>query len=219
MLGSRVQQGTAFKYEHKPRAFSLSCTYRRFLYRPQVIRHYHGHLSAVYDLDLHPTIDVLVTCSRDATARVRHHESAHVLICWWLIMNLVCCVCVCGRFGTSGPRQMSTLFLDTPTQWLPSNVKVPSHRWLQVYIRLIFYISERISFSVMLMFDVLCFPPSGSHDTTIRLWDLVAGKTRATLTNHKKSVRALVLHPRQYVSCVTWFWVNKKNTSVRSTIN
>lgn len=38
----------------------------------QVIRHYHGHLSAVYDLDLHPTIDVLVTCSRDATARVSH---------------------------------------------------------------------------------------------------------------------------------------------------
>ncbi|KPP69084.1 pleiotropic regulator 1-like [Scleropages formosus] len=36
------------------------------------------------------------------------------------------------------------------------------------------------------------------HDTTIRLWDLIAGKTRATLTNHKKSVRALVLHPRQY---------------------
>lgn len=37
----------------------------------------------------------------------------------------------------------------------------------------------------------------GSHDTTIRLWDLVAGKTRVTLTNHKKSVRAVVLHPRQ----------------------
>uniref|UniRef100_A0A2K5ZI12 Pleiotropic regulator 1 n=1 Tax=Mandrillus leucophaeus TaxID=9568 RepID=A0A2K5ZI12_MANLE len=37
-----------------------------------------------------------------------------------------------------------------------------------------------------------------SHDTTIRLWDLVAGKTRVTLTNHKKSVRAVVLHPRHY---------------------
>ncbi|TSL54339.1 Pleiotropic regulator 1 [Bagarius yarrelli] len=48
----------------------------------QVIRHYHGHLSAVYDLDLHPTIDVLVTCSRDATARVwdiRTKANAHTL--------------------------------------------------------------------------------------------------------------------------------------------
>jgi len=36
----------------------------------QVIRHYHGHLSAVYSIDIHPTIDVLVTCGRDATARV-----------------------------------------------------------------------------------------------------------------------------------------------------
>ena len=36
----------------------------------QTVRHYHGHLSACYDLDLHPTIDVLVTCGRDATVRV-----------------------------------------------------------------------------------------------------------------------------------------------------
>ncbi|KAI8421938.1 hypothetical protein MSG28_009853, partial [Choristoneura fumiferana] len=36
----------------------------------KVIRHYHGHLSAVYTLALHPTIDVLVSAGRDATARV-----------------------------------------------------------------------------------------------------------------------------------------------------
>ena len=35
-----------------------------------MIRHYHGHLSAVYSMALHPTIDVLVTCGRDSTARV-----------------------------------------------------------------------------------------------------------------------------------------------------
>lgn len=37
---------------------------------------------------------------------------------------------------------------------------------------------------------------TGSHDCTIRLWDLVAGRSRVTLTHHKKSVRALVVHPR-----------------------
>ena len=37
----------------------------------QTVRHYHGHLSACYALDLHPTIDILVTCGRDATVRVR----------------------------------------------------------------------------------------------------------------------------------------------------
>lgn len=36
----------------------------------KVIRNYHGHLSAVYALDIHPTIDVLVSCGRDGTARV-----------------------------------------------------------------------------------------------------------------------------------------------------
>ncbi|KAG0247308.1 hypothetical protein BG011_001703, partial [Mortierella polycephala] len=35
----------------------------------KVIRHYHGHLSGVYAMALHPTLDVLVTSGRDATAR------------------------------------------------------------------------------------------------------------------------------------------------------
>ena len=38
---------------------------------------------------------------------------------------------------------------------------------------------------------------TGSHDCTIRLWDLAAGKSKVTLTNHKKSVRSVVLHPTQ----------------------
>jgi len=40
---------------------------------------------------------------------------------------------------------------------------------------------------------------SGSHDHTIKLWDLAAGKCLSTLTNHKKSIRALALHPTEYV--------------------
>ncbi|KAJ7809704.1 WD40-repeat-containing domain protein [Mycena olivaceomarginata] len=35
-------------------------------------------------------------------------------------------------------------------------------------------------------------------DSTVRLWDLAAGKTRVTLTHHKKSVRALAIHPTEY---------------------
>lgn len=27
-------------------------------------------MSAVYDIDIHPTLDVILTCGRDATARV-----------------------------------------------------------------------------------------------------------------------------------------------------
>ncbi|CAG8498188.1 15831_t:CDS:2 [Acaulospora colombiana] len=39
---------------------------------------------------------------------------------------------------------------------------------------------------------------TGSMDSTIRLWDLAAGKTLTTLTHHKKSVRALALHPSEF---------------------
>lgn len=48
----------------------------------KVIRHYHGHLSGVYALALHPTLDVLVTSGRDASARVwdmRTKAQIHVL--------------------------------------------------------------------------------------------------------------------------------------------
>ena len=35
-------------------------------------------------------------------------------------------------------------------------------------------------------------------DGTVRLWDLVAGRAASVLTNHKKAVRALTLHPTEY---------------------
>ena len=39
---------------------------------------------------------------------------------------------------------------------------------------------------------------TGSVDTHVRLWDLAAGKATAVLTHHKKSVRALALHPTEF---------------------
>ena len=40
---------------------------------------------------------------------------------------------------------------------------------------------------------------TGSHDSQIKLWDLVAGKCYSTLTHHKKSVRGMALHPTKYM--------------------
>lgn len=39
---------------------------------------------------------------------------------------------------------------------------------------------------------------TGSADSTIRLWDLRYAKTMSTLTFHKKSVRAMAAHPKEY---------------------
>ncbi|KAI0263655.1 WD40-repeat-containing domain protein [Gloeopeniophorella convolvens] len=39
---------------------------------------------------------------------------------------------------------------------------------------------------------------TGSMDSTVRLWDLAADKTMVTPTHHKKSVRALAIHPTEY---------------------
>lgn len=40
--------------------------------------------------------------------------------------------------------------------------------------------------------------PLYQANTPVRLWDLAAGKTMVTLTHHKKSVRALAIHPTEY---------------------
>jgi pleiotropic regulator 1 len=47
-----------------------------------VIRHYHGHLSGVFAINVHPVLDVLVTGGRDSVARVwdmRTKHQIHVL--------------------------------------------------------------------------------------------------------------------------------------------
>jgi len=46
---------------------------------------------------------------------------------------------------------------------------------------------------------------SGSMDHMVRLWDLAAGKCAVTLTHHKKSIRALAIHPKEYTftSCAS----------------
>jgi len=48
----------------------------------KIIRHYHGHLSGVYCLSLHPTLDIMVTGGRDSSVRVwdiRTKAPIHVL--------------------------------------------------------------------------------------------------------------------------------------------
>lgn len=107
----------------------------------KVIRHYHGHLSGVYALSLHPTLDFLVTSGRDASARVwdmRTKAQIHVLSGHTATVADVKC-------QESDPQVIT-----------------------------------------------------GSMDSTVRLWDLAAGKTMVTLTHHKKSVRALAIHPTEY---------------------
>jgi len=47
----------------------------------QVVRHYHGHLSGVFCLKLHPTLDLLVTGGRDAVARVWDMRTKHQIHC------------------------------------------------------------------------------------------------------------------------------------------
>ena len=39
---------------------------------------------------------------------------------------------------------------------------------------------------------------SSSLDSTVRMWDLVAGKTMGVLTHHKKGVRTLATHPTEF---------------------
>lgn len=58
-------------------------------------------------------------------------------------------------------------------------------------------IESRILFPIETVKQVI----TGSHDATIKLWDLRKNKTMTTLTHHKKSVRAMALHAQQPAFC------------------
>lgn len=107
----------------------------------KVIRHYHGHLSGIYALAQHPTLDVIVTAGRDSTARV------------WDMRTKTCVHVLHGHTDTI-----------TSVQCQEADPQVVT----------------------------------GSMDGTIRLWDLAAGKTMSQLTHHKKGIRALATHPREF---------------------
>ena len=54
-----------------------------------------------------------------------------------------------------------------------------------------------LSFAVLRSFRFVVQVITGSHDNTIRTWDIRTGKTLHTLTYHKKSVRALAMSPNE----------------------
>lgn len=58
----------------------------------KVIRHYHGHLSGVMCMALHPTLDLLITGGRDSVARVRHSLIGGVLLNINNGINLCSCI-------------------------------------------------------------------------------------------------------------------------------
>ena len=80
-----------------------------------MIRHYHGHLSGVYCLELHPTLDVLFTGGRDSTIRV----------------NLTCLPFQLSdsiRFGTFEPKLKYTCLVDIKTLLWTSRLVGLNHR-------------------------------------------------------------------------------------------
>lgn len=140
----------------------------------QVIRHYHGHLSGVYSLKLHPTLDVLMTGGRDSVCRV------------WDMRTKVQIHCLSGHDDTVCSILSQPTDPQVPYRRLPEPL---SHSWQ------VLFAGECVG----------CINPlvqviTGSHDKTIKLWDIRAVRPTAitTLTYHKKSVRAMALHPTEY---------------------
>lgn len=125
----------------------------------KVIRHYHGHLSGVYSLSLHPTLDVLVTSGRDASARV------------WDMRTKAQIYVLSGHTATVGDVKCQESDPQVITGSMDSTIRSVTH-------------SSSVSSRFNLFFN--------------SLWDLAAGKTMVTLTHHKKSVRALTIHPTEY---------------------
>ena len=74
----------------------------------QVIRHYHGHLSGVYSLALHPTLDVLMTGGRDSVCRVWDMRTK-CAACPCTQLTRMPASCCAMRCGGASPRGLAYL--------------------------------------------------------------------------------------------------------------
>jgi WD40 repeat protein len=72
----------------------------------KVIRHYHGHLSGVYALSLHPTLDILVTSGRGASARVWDMRTK-VSVLFWTLGHTRWCLRTGFQKGGAAVSQLS----------------------------------------------------------------------------------------------------------------
>jgi pleiotropic regulator 1 len=151
----------------------------------KVIRQYHGHLSGVYACSLHPTLDVLVTGGRDATARVR--TSTRPLPCPLTRTDARLLLLVHTPYVRTSLRLSLSLSVYGAQVWdirTKNNIHV-----LGGHTNTVASIVTQAATPQVI---------TGSMDSTVRLWDLAAGKTLSVLTNHKKSIRSIVLHPTEY---------------------
>ena len=128
--------------------------------------------SGVYCCSLHPTLDVLCTGGRDSSG-------LHVSTMFRKNHDTRQCEC-----GTSEQRIKFSASLVTRTQ-----SQVSLHRSEPHLVVGLLNFLQGVDPQII----------SGSHDSTVKLWDLAAGKAYATLTHHKKGVRALALHPNKYL--------------------
>ncbi len=203
----------------------------------QVIRNYHGHLSGIYSIALHPTLDVLMTGGRDAVCRVWDMRTKVQVHCLSGHDDTVCSILSQGVDPQARPALSPRN--PPPHVWWPATpMLAPNRRTIYPVLLMVF-----AGFPVQRLRDLhvgacicgvealatvlpgrhtcmrkqgLLGGPScsfiktltdlvavrqvitGSHDKMIKMWDLRKGKTMGTLTYHKKSVRAMAMHPKQF---------------------
>jgi pleiotropic regulator 1 len=142
-----------------------------------------GHISAVRGLAVSPRHPYLFSCGEDKqvkcwdleTNKVIRHYHGHLSGVYTLALHPTLDVLVTGgRDGVARVWDMRTR----------SNIIVLSGHTGTVT-------------------DVKCQEAdpqviSSSLDSTVRMWDLAAGKSMGVLTHHKKGVRALATHPKEF---------------------
>lgn len=87
-------------------------------------------------------------------------------------------------YGTCGQKPRSTFSLDIQRQSQMSSARNLTHKLSPA--------------AWTLLSGMHAILPEAANSSLLRLWDLAAGKTMVTLTHHKKSVRALAIHPTEY---------------------
>jgi pleiotropic regulator 1 len=144
----------------------------------KVIRHYHGHLSGVYAIGMHPSIDIIVTGGRDGTARV------------WDIRTKSQIHCLAGHTGAVG----TLLTQSTDPQVITGSHDSQIRTWdlAAGKVRTVLT-NHKKAVRAMVMHPTEYTFASGSVDN-VKKWKLPEAMFMSNLSGHKAIINTLAVN-------------------------
>eukprot|EP00794_Sanderia_malayensis_P009255 gene9255-10233_t len=190
--------------DHKAgiRALTFGITGHRFLFSAgddrqllctdievnRVIHKYPDQNSVIYAMTMYAPSELLVTCGRDKHVKIWDTREKKCVKTMRGHINSVSSLAILENSRQSDDdEQLDDESLFPSKIGVPFPKKFPEKLFEKGTLIICFSIARNSSRAII----------SGSHDSTMRIWDIGEGRCTQILMGHEKSVRSIVVHPEE----------------------